>query len=112
MSSKNTQKRFAPKLRLKTGDTVVVIAGRDKGQTGRILRMFPDTNKALVEGVQLVTKHVKPQPNNAGEIIEKEAAIQLSNLMYSEKGVPTRVGRKLVDGKLVRYSKKSGQILD
>jgi large subunit ribosomal protein L24 len=112
MVNKTQQKRFSPKLRLKKGDKVIVVAGRDKGKSGLILEMYPSKNSALVEGVNMVTKHQKPRAEEAGEILTKEMPIHLSNLMYAENGEPTRVGRKLVDGKIVRYSKKTGEILD
>jgi large subunit ribosomal protein L24 len=105
--------RFAPKLHVKTGDTVVVTAGASKGKQGTIVRVFPDKMKAIVEGINMVKRHVKPTQTTQGGIIEKEAAIHISNLMHVDpkSGTPTRIGRKEVDGKLVRYSKKSGEII-
>ncbi|MEM6722664.1 MAG: 50S ribosomal protein L24 [Bacteroidota bacterium] len=101
-------------MKLKKGDTVVVIAGSNKGKQGEILQMFPEKNKAIVADVNIVRKHVKPTPEDEGGIRDVEAPIHLSNLMLVDpkSGEPTRVGRKEVDGKLVRYSKKSGEIIN
>jgi large subunit ribosomal protein L24 len=109
---KMATKRFAPKLKVKTGDKVVVTAGKDKGKEGTILRVFPMDNLAVVEGVQMVTKHRKPTQNSAGGIDKMEARINISNLMLVDaQGNPTRVGRRVEEGKVVRYSKKSGQTI-
>ncbi len=103
-------KRFAPKRHIKSGDQVMVITGEDKGKIGTVLRVFPDDNKAVVEGVRMVTKHRKPAQDNPGGIDKMEARINISNLMLVDgTGSPSRIGRRLEDGKLVRYSKKSGQ---
>jgi large subunit ribosomal protein L24 len=101
------------KLHIKKGDTVMVITGESKGQKGRVLEVNRDKNKAIVEGVNMVSKHTKPNAKAPqGGIIKKEALIHISNLMLVDPatGKPTRVGRKLNDNKkLVRYSKKSGE---
>jgi len=103
------------KFHIKKGDNVMVIAGNDKGRSGRVLFVFPKKNKAIVEGVNMVSKHTKPNadyPN--GGIIKKEAAIHLSNLKVIDgAGNPTRIGRKRDEnsGKSVRYSKKSGEVI-
>lgn len=103
------------KLHIKKGDSVMVIAGNDKGRSGRVLEVIADKNRAIVEGVNMVSKHTKPSaeyPN--GGIIKKEAPIHVSNLkLIDGSGNPTRVGRKLneKDGKSVRYSKKSGEVI-
>ena len=106
-------KRFAPKLHVKKGDKVIVIAGSSKGSTGEIKEIFINKNRAIVEGVNMVKKHTKPVNDNPGGIIEVEAPIHISNLMLVDpkSGEPTKVGRKEVDGKMVRYSKKSGEIV-
>jgi large subunit ribosomal protein L24 len=105
-------KRFAPKLRIKSGDMVKVITGEDKGKTGLVTKVFPAENKAIVEGIKLATKHRKPTQTTPGGIDEIELPIHISNLMLVDaKGTPTRVGRRKEDGKLVRFSKKSGQII-
>lgn len=108
-----TQKRFAPKLKIKKGDKVIVIRGADKGKTGSVLEVFPGKDKAIVEDVNIAKKHLKPTNENAGGIVEVPAPIHISKLMLVDPktGEPTRVGRKLENGKLVRYSKKSGEII-
>ena len=101
------------KIHVKKGDTVMVISGESKGQQGRVLEVVRKNYRALVEGVNMVSKHTKPNaqyPN--GGIIKKEAPVHISNLMLVDpsSGNATRIGRKLNDkGKLVRYSKKSGE---
>ncbi|HLU50691.1 MAG TPA: 50S ribosomal protein L24 [Flavobacteriaceae bacterium] len=102
------------KLKIKTGDKVVVIAGDHKGSEGKILRIFPDKNKAIVEGVNLVSKHNKPSAKNPqGGISKKEAPIHISNLSLidpkSKKA--TRVGFRVEGNKKVRFSKKSNQVI-
>ena len=94
------------------GDQVVVIAGKDKGKQGQVVRVLGD--KVVVEGVNLVKKHQRPNNENPqGAIIEKEAPIHVSNVQVLDKnGVAGRVGYKFVDGKKVRYNKKSGEVLD
>ena len=102
------------KLNVKKGDTVKVIAGDDKGSVGRVLKVYPEKNRAIVEGVNIVKKHTKPNAKNTqGGIVEKEASIHISNLMVMENNQPTRIGRKIDEktGKLVRYSKKSGEVI-
>ena len=103
------------KLHVRKGDTVKVIAGNSKGKTGVILEVIPAKDRAVVEGVNIVTKHVKPSATNPeGGITKTEAAIHISNLMLVDpaKGEPTRTGRKLDEnGKLQRYSKKTGEIV-
>jgi large subunit ribosomal protein L24 len=101
------------KLHIKKGDTVIVITGESKGQKGRVLEINRDKSRALVEGVNMVSKHTKPNAKAPqGGIIKKEAAVHVSNLMLVDPttGKPTRIGRKLNDkNKLVRFSKKSGE---
>ncbi len=106
-------KRFAPKFKVKKGDTVIVIAGNSKGQTGRILQVFKKKERVLVEGVNMVKKHQKPTETQKGGIMEIEAPIAISNVAYydSKAGAASRVGRKIENGKIVRYSKKSGEII-
>lgn len=105
-----------PKLHIKTGDTVKVLSGDDKGKTGKVLSVNPEKRKAIVEGLNMVTKHVKPTAANPqGGIEKKEAAIHISNLMLVDpkSGEATRTGRKLGEnGKLVRYSKKTGEVIN
>ena len=102
------------KLHIKKGDTVKVIAGDDKGREGRVLEVIREKERAIVEGVNMITKHTKPNSKHPqGGRIEKEASVHISNLMVVEPktGKPTRIGRKRnkETGKLVRYSKKSGE---
>ena len=99
------------KLHIKVGDTVKVISGESRGQEGKILVIDRKKMRAIVEAVNLVKKHAKPSAADPqGGIVEKEASIHISNLMIVSKGQATRIGRKLDSkGKLVRYSKKSGE---
>jgi large subunit ribosomal protein L24 len=103
------------KLHIKKGDTVMVIAGEAKGEQGKVIRVIVDKNRAVVEGVNEVSKHRKPSASNPqGGIVKEEAPIHISNLMVIDpkSGEPSRIGRKLGDnGKLVRYAKKSGEII-
>jgi large subunit ribosomal protein L24 len=101
------------KLHIKKGDTVMVIAGDDLGSKGRVLEIIRKNERAIVEGVNVIKKHTKPNAKHPqGGIVEKELSIHISNLMLVDPktGKPTRIGRKLNDnGKLVRYSKKTGE---
>ena len=101
------------KLHIKKGDTVYVNAGEDKGRTGKVLKVFVEKQRAIVEGLNMVSKSQKPSAKNPqGGIVKQEAAIHISNLnvLDPKTGKPTRIGRKLnADGKLVRYAKKSGE---
>lgn len=101
------------KLHIKKGDTVFVNSGEAKGQKGRVLEIIVKKQRAIVEGVKMISKHTKPNAENPnGGIIKKEGSIHISNLMLIDpkSGEPTRIGRKLSDSdKLVRYSKKSGE---
>lgn len=101
------------KLHIKVGDTVKVIAGESKGQEGKILSVDRSKMRAIVEGVNLIKKHAKPSASDPqGGIIEKEAGLHISNLMVVVNGQASRIGRKLNDkGTLVRYSKKSGEVI-
>lgn len=101
--------------KLKKGDKVVVVAGKDKGKRGEILSVLPKEGRAVVQGVNLVKRHSRPTQTSAGGINTKEAAIQLSNLMIEDPkdGAPTRVGFKVLDdGKKVRFAKKSGEVIN
>ena len=96
------------KLKIKSGDTVKVIAGENKGQEGKVTKVVIEKNRAFVEGVNMVSKHTKPSAQNPqGGIVKKEASIHISNLMLVENGETTRVGYRMEDGKKVRFSKKS-----
>ena len=102
------------KLHIKKGDTVKVLSGAENGKTGKIINVDREKGRAFVEGVNLVSKHTKPSAANPqGGIVKREASVHISNLMVVDsKGQASRIGRKLnKDGKLVRYSKKSGEVL-
>ena len=101
------------KLHIKKGDTVYVNAGDDRGKTGKVLEVLTDKDRAIVEGINMVSKHTKPNAKSPqGGIIKQEAGVHISNLQVVDpvKGGPSRIGRRLNDkGKLVRYVKKSGE---
>jgi len=101
------------KLKIKSGDTVRVITGDHKGSEGKVLTVLIDKNKAIVEGVNMVKKHTKPSAQNPqGGIVEKEAAIQISNLsLLTSKGETTRVSYRMEGEKKVRFSKKSNEVI-
>ena len=107
-------KRFTPKLKIKKGDRVEVIAGAYKGTQGDVLNIFPAKNRAVVENVNIRKKHTKPTPEEPGGINEITASIHISNLMLVDPktGETTRIGRRKEGDKIVRYSKKSGQIIN
>ncbi len=99
-------------FKIKKGDNVVVLAGRDKGKRGEVLAVMPKENRALVRGINVVRRHQRQSPNQEGGIISKEGPIQISNLAIEDPkdGKPTRVGFKvLADGKKVRIAKRSGE---
>ncbi len=103
-----------PKLHIKKGDTVKVIAGNAKGKTAVVLEVIASKRRVIVEGINVVTKHIKPSAASPeGGITKTEAAIHISNVMLvdSSTGDATRTGRKLVEGKLVRFSKKTGDVV-
>ena len=102
-------------MKLRKGDSVVVVYGKDKGKQGVIQRAFPHVNKVAIEGVNLRKKHVKPnQSNSEGQIVQIYAPIDASNVMLLDpkSKKPTRVGFKVVNGKKVRYAKDSGTVLE
>ncbi len=101
------------KLKIKSGDTVRVIAGDNKGQEGVVQKVLKDKNKAIVEGVNLVSKHQKPSATNPqGGIVKQEASIDISNLsLLTSKGETTRVGYRVEGDKKVRFSKKSNEVI-
>src|SRR6187431_2094168 len=104
-----------PKLHIRKGDTVLVLAGDDKSKTGKVLEVFADKNRAIVEGINMVTKHQKPSAGKPeGGIKKMEGTIHISNLMLVDPatGKPTRTGKKLNEkNKLQRYSKKTGEFI-
>ena len=103
------------KLHVKKGDTVLVLSGNDKGKQGKVMSVDPKSQRAIVEGVRIISKHTRPNAEHPqGGIIKQEAPIHISNLMVVDNsGKPTRVGRKKDEktGKSVRYSKKTGEII-
>jgi large subunit ribosomal protein L24 len=102
------------KIHIRKGDTVKVISGDSKGQQGKVTEVFPEANKALVEGVNMVSRHSKPSSKNPqGGIVKQEAPIHLSNLMVVVGGKASRIGRKIdpKTNKSVRYSKKTGEVI-
>ncbi len=100
--------------KLKKGDKVVVLTGRDKGREGEITQVMPKEGRALVDGVNTVIRHTRQSQSSQGGRVAKAAPIDLSNLALVDpkEGGPTRVGFKIVDGKKVRFAKKSGEVID
>ena len=104
-----------PKLKIKKDDNVVVISGRDKGKQGKVLRVFPDESRLVVEGVHVARRHTKPRMGDPGGIVDKELTIHVSNVAHvdPQSRKPTRVGyRFLEDGRKVRFARRSGEIID
>ena len=102
-------------LKIKKGDHVVVLTGKDKGKRGEVLKVMPEDNRAIVKGVTMIRRHQRQTANQDGGIISKEAAIHISNLALEDPkdGKPTRVGFKfLKDGRKVRFAKRSGEVID
>ena len=100
-------------MKIKTGDTVKVIAGKDKDKEGKVMSVDRKNGKVIVEGVNMITKHMKPSAGNPnGGIVQKEAAIDSSNVMYVHKGKATRVGFKMDGDKKVRFAKSTGDVID
>jgi large subunit ribosomal protein L24 len=103
------------KLKIKKGDHVVVITGKDKGKKGEVLKVLPSENRAIVKGVAMIRRHQRQTASQEGGIIAKEAAIHISNLALEDPkdGKPTRVGYKfLKDGRKVRFARRSGEVID
>ena len=99
--------------KIKKGDTVKVIAGKDKDKEGKVIAVDTKNHRVLVEGVNMVTKHTKPSAaNQQGGIVETEAYIAVSNVMYLHKGQPTRIGFKMDGDNKVRFAKKTGDVID
>ena len=100
-------------LKIKKGDSVKVIAGKDKDKEGKVIAVDPKKNTVLVEGVNMITKHTKPSmANQQGGIIHQEGPIDISNVMYVHKGKATRVGFKMDGDKKVRFAKSTGDVID
>ncbi len=103
------------KLKVKKGDKVMVMTGRDKGRQGEIVKVLPKENRVIVDGVNVVKRHTRPSQTQAGGIVEKSASIHVSNvaIVDPKDNKPTRVGyRTLEDGRKVRYAKSSGEVID
>ena len=101
--------------RIRKGDTVIVTTGKDKGRTGEVLRVTPDNNRVLVQGINMVKRHAKQSMNDPGGIQEREASIHLSNVAHvdQDSNRPTRIGyRVLEDGRKVRFAKRTGEQID
>jgi large subunit ribosomal protein L24 len=113
MSVKKTTIKAHAKSNFRKGDKVIVIAGAEKGKTGNVIEVVRAKQRVIIEDVNLVKKHRKPTQNTPGGIIEMPASIHMSNVMLLDpkSGEPTRIGRRTEDGKSVRYSKKSGEII-
>ena len=105
---------MAVKLKIRKGDKVVVITGKDKGKQGEVLRVIPDENRAVVGGINTAKRHTRQTANEQGGIINKDMPIQISNLALRDPkdGKPTRVGFKMVGDKKVRFAKRSGEVID
>ena len=100
-------------MNFKVGDKVVVIAGKDKGKEGKIIKTLKNDNKVVVEGINMVTKHAKPSMRNQqGGILHQESPIDASNVMYLHKGKATRIGFKMDGDKKVRFAKSTGDVID
>ena len=104
-----------PKLKIKKGDNVIVITGRDKGKTGEVLRAFPADSRVIVQGINVAKRHAKPRMGDPGGIVEKELTIHISNVAHIDprSSGPTRIGYKqLNDGRKVRFARRSGEVID
>jgi large subunit ribosomal protein L24 len=104
-----------PKLKIKKGDNVVVIAGRDKGKTGEVLRVLPAESRLIVQGVHVAKRHTRPRMGEPGGIVDKELTIHISNVAHldPQSRKPTRIGyRFLADGRKVRFARRSGEVID
>ena len=102
-------------MKVKKGDQVVLLAGRDKGSKGEVLRVIPSESRVVVAGANIVKRHQRPGPGNPGGIVEREASVHVSNVAHvdPDTGRPTRVGfRILEDGRKVRFAKRSGEVID
>jgi large subunit ribosomal protein L24 len=104
-----------PKVKIKKGDHVVVLTGKDKGKKGEVLKVMPSENRAIVQGVSMVRRHQRQTTTQEGGIITKEASVNISNIALEDPkdGKPTRVGYKfLKDGRKVRFARRSGEVID
>ena len=100
--------------KIKKGDNVVVITGKDKGKTGAVLKVMPADSRVVVQGVNVAKRHTKPRPGQPGGMVEKELSIHVSNVAHVDPkdNKPTRVGWKTIDGRKLRYAVRSGEMID
>ena len=105
---------MANKLKIKKGDNVIVISGRDKGRSGEVLRVFPEERRLVVQGVHMARRHQKQRMGDPGGIVDKELTIHVSNVAHVDPkdGKATRIGYQLVSGKKVRVARRSGEVID
>ncbi|HEY1795426.1 MAG TPA: 50S ribosomal protein L24 [Stellaceae bacterium] len=105
---------MANKLKIKKGDNVIVISGRDRGRSGEVLRVFPEERRLIVQGVHMARRHQKPRMGDPGGIVQKELTIHVSNVAHVDpsSGKATRVGYQVVGGKKVRVARRSGEVID
>ena len=104
-----------PKLKIKKGDQVIVISGRDKGKSGEVMRVLPADRRLIVQGIHVARRHTKPRMGDPGGIVDKELTIDVSNVAHidPQSGKPTRVGYKILDdGRKVRIARRSGEVID
>ena len=101
-------------FKIKKGDNVVVITGKDKGKTGAVLKVMPAESRVVVQGVNVAKRHTKPRPGQPGGMVEKELSIHVSNVAHVDPkdNKPTRVGWKTIDGRKLRYAVRSGEMID
>ena len=101
-------------FKIKKGDNVVVIAGKDKGKTGAVLKVMPADSRVVVQGVNVAKRHTKPRPGQPGGMVEKELSIHVSNVAHVDPkdNKPTRVGWKTIDGRKLRFAVRSGEMID
>ena len=105
---------MAEKFKIRKGDRVIVLTGRDKGKNGEVLKVLRKESRVVVQGVNVVKRHQRPAPGNPGGIVEKEAPLHISNVAHVDPSDdrPTRVGFKIVDDRKVRFSKRTGELID
>jgi large subunit ribosomal protein L24 len=105
---------MANKLKIKKGDNVVVISGRDRGRSGEVLKVFPEDRRLIVQGVHMARRHTKPRMGDPGGMVDKELTIHVSNVAHVDpsSGKATRIGYQVVDGKKVRVARRSGEVID
>lgn len=105
---------MANKLKIKKGDNVIVISGRDKGRSGEVLRVFPEERRLIVQGVHMARRHTKPRMGDPGGIVDKELTIHISNVAHVDpgSGKATRIGYQVIGGKKLRVARRSGEVID